>query len=350
MKDIITIVGFLGAGYLFFSWYGKSEQPMNFEQDNTSEQMQLAEASMSRYDAAEYKLERPQEVSRNKNRESQEQLAVVTPTTATKSTKNSKSTISRELNKLADLAINGALTNGKNVPAGASLTLLIMGAEKGKQMSESNLRKIINLLSNTKADAPKEDLQFFKYASNSEKWFEGLQLDHNGGYPIGDLLRIYDMYDLRQYDQHVMAAVSSSTIKYAKEYEAKTAAPAMKGNASDDEVRRNYAFAKNRWVEKEAAGTEADLKFVAAQEKDERTTSSIRRKVAALNVGESLSFNDPDEYHTALKELIAVENGYNSWKNYEGEVGRDKAKRAFRKRSEKGGFFASGGLKITREN
>lgn len=350
MKDIITIVGFLAVGYVFFSWYGKGGQTLAFAEDNVSTSTEIAEAGMYET-AASRNLERPNEVSRNKNRsDSNRELAIVTPTTTSKSAKASTSQIRREIDKLADLAISSAIDKKNLVPAGASLTLLIMGAEKGKQLSESNLRKVVNLLRSTKQDAPQEDQRYFKYTSNSEKWFEGLQIDHNGGYNIGDLLRIYDQYGLRQYDKDVMAIVSSSKIEYSKKYEPTTAAPAMKGDAADDEVRRNYAFAKNRWVEKEASGTEADLKFVAAKEKDENSTSAIHRKVVSLEVGESMTFDNPDEYHAALKELIALENGYNSWKSYESEIGKDKAKRAFRKRSEKGGFFASGGLKITREN
>ncbi len=350
MKDIITIVGFLGAGYLFFAWYGKSDHSMNFGDNSTMEQAQIAEAGVYDYDAAaERPLERPTEVSRSKNRDNNRQLAIVTPATASKSAKKSSNQMRSTIQQLADVAVLGATDKRNGVPAGASLTLLVMGAEKGKQLTESNLRKVIQLLRSTKTDAPKEDMQYFKYASNSEKWFEGLQLDHNGGYNIGDLLRIYDQYDLRKYDKDVMAIVAGAKIEYSKTYAPKTAAPAMKGDASDKAVRRNYAFAKNRWAEKEAANTEADLKFVASQEKDANSSSTLHRKVAALEVGESLSFRNPDDYHAALKALIAIENGFQSWKAYELEMGKDQARRAFRKRSEKGGFFASGGLKITRE-
>lgn len=351
MKDIITIVGFLGAGYLFFAWYGKSEQPMSFGDNSKMEEAQIAEAGVYDYDAAaaERPLERPSEVSHSQNRDNNRQLAIVAPATSAKSSKNSASQMRSAIQQLADVAILGATDKRNGVPAGASLTLLIMGAEKGKQLSESNLRKVIQLLRSTKADAPKEDMKYFKYASNSEKWFDGLQLDHNGGYHIGDLLRIYDQYGLRKYDKDVMAIVAGTKIEYSKSYEPKTAAPAMKGDASDKAVRKNYAFAKNRWAEKEAANTEADLKFVASKEKDASSTNALHRKVAALEVGSSLTFSNPDDYHAALKELIAAENGFDSWKAYESGMGKDKARRAFRKRSEKGGFFASGGLKITRE-
>ncbi|MFN7115742.1 MAG: hypothetical protein ACK4TA_03030 [Saprospiraceae bacterium] len=350
MKDIITIVGFLGAGYLFFAWYGKSEQPLNLGNEITTEQAPIAEAGVYDYDAAaERPLERPNEVSGRKSRDNERQLAVVTPSTSKKNSKISASQLQRAVTQLADVAVTAAIDKRNGVPAGASLTLLIMGAEKGKQLNESNLRKIIHLLRSTKADAPKADLQYFKYTSNSEKWFEGLQLDHNGGYNIGDLLRIYDQYDLRKYDKDVMSMVAGAKIEYSKTYAPKTATPAMEGDASDETVRRNYAFAKNRWAEKEAANTEADLKFVAAKEKDANVASALHREVAALEVGESLRYNNPDEYHAALKELIAVENGFSSWKKYEAELGKDQARRVFRKRSEKGGFFASGGLKITRE-
>lgn len=347
MKEIITIVGFLAVGYVFFAMYGKGGQNLNLGGDNNTE---IAAASVPDYDAVgERSLERPNEVSRNR---SNRELAIVTPSTASSksATASSTSQIRREIDKLADVAISSALDSKNLVPAGTSLTLLIMGAEKGKQLSESNLRKVINLLRSTKKDAPQEDQRYFKYTSNSEKWFEGLQIDHNGGYNIGDLLRIYDQYGLRKYDKDVMAMVSSAKIEYSKTYEPTTAAPAMKGDASNEEVRRNQAFAKNRWVEKESKGTEADLKFVAAKEKDETSTSSIRRKISTLEVGQSMTFDSPDEYHTALKELIAIENGFMSWKSYESEMGKDKAKRVFRKRSEKGGFFASGGLKVTRQN
>lgn len=350
MKDLITILGFLGAGYLFFTWYGKSGHSTSLMNETGIEQPAIAESRIMDYDVASNNLERPDEVSRNRSRNENRQLAIVAPSAASTSTKASATSIRKAIDRLADAAISRATDKRSFVPAGASLTMLIMGAEKGKQVSESNLQKVMNLLYSIKQDAPHEDMQYFKYSSNSEKWFEGLQLDHNGGYNISDLLRIYDQYDLRKYDKNVMAIVSSSSIEYSKTYEAKSAAPAMKGDATDADMRRNYAFAKNRWAEKEAAGTEADLKFVAAEAISASSSSTLHRKVAALKVGDSLSFSDPDEYYAALKELIAVENGFSSWKNYENEMGKDAAKRVFRKRSEKGGFFSSGGLKITREN
>ena len=346
MKEIITMIGFLAVGYVFFALVGKNGGITTLaDKSSTTE---IAEAGM--YDAAvERPLERPSEVSRNK-RSSNQELAIVAPATTSKSTAASAGQLRREVEKLADLAISSALDQKNKIPAGASLTLLIMSAERGKQLSESNLLRVVQLLHRTKTKAPQEDQQYFKYTSNSEKWFEGLQIERNGGYNIGDLLRIYDQYNLRKYDQDVMAMVSSDKITYTKKYEPATVAPAMKGDASSDEVRRNQAFAKNRWVEKESSGTEAELKFVATKEKDESSASVMHRKVAMLRVGESLTFDTPDEYHAALKELIAMENGFSSWKNYEAEMGKDQARRAFRKRSEKGGFFSSGGLKVTREN
>jgi hypothetical protein len=359
MKDIVSIIGFLAVGYIFFAMYGKNNQPLHIT-DNAATLMQPDIAEARVYDAAaerplERPLERPNEVSRRQRRTNSDdnrQLAVVTPAApARNSAKASASQIRRSLDQLADLAVTSALDNKNLVPAGASLTLLIMGAEKGKQLTESNLQKVIHLLRSTKQDAPKEDLRnFFKYASNSEKWFEGLQLDHNGGYNLGDLLRIYDQYNLRRYDQDVLAMVSGSKMKFDKTYAPAIVAPAIKGEASNAEVRRNHAFAKNRWVEKAAGGTEADVKFVAAPQKDAASTTALRRKVAALQVGESLSFSKPDDYHAALKELLALENGYDSWKAYETGMGKTQAQRAFRKRSEKGSFFASGGLKITRQH
>ncbi len=114
-------------------------------------------------------------------------------------------------------------------------------------------------------------------------------------------------------------------------------------------MRRNHAFAKNRWVEKTGSGTDVDVKFLPAEETSPGARSEARQTVAALQVGESATFDNPTDYHAAVREIIALEGNYDSWADYEAAVGQSRAKKTFSKRAEEGGFLATGTLRVTRK-
>lgn len=344
-----TLAGFALAGFLFFAWYA------NRNQNNTStplenkllDQNGVAEARM---DAGAYdtrSLSEPEAVSKRK-RSSNEPLAIVAEPTS----KATRTKFSSEIGKLAKVAIAGAIDRKKSVPAGTSLALLIYQAERGKQFTTSNLRTVIAYLESIKQNANAQDSKrFFKYSSNSEKWFQGLELDQNGGHPVADLQRIYRQYHLQQYDKNAYAAITGETtaMRIDERIEPETELPVMDGDPSENEVRRNHASAMNRWAEKESRGTKAAAKFLPASDMDKHEVNEVRNEVEGLRIGQSMTFDDPDTYHAAVKEMIAMENDCDSWAAYEKKQGKDKAKRTFRKRAEKGGIMATGTLKVTRE-
>lgn len=345
-----TLAGFALAGFLFFAWYGSTKRGNAPLEGRLLDQNGIAEARM---DAGAYdnrNLSEPEEVSRrNRNAQHSEPLAILSdPAVA----KTAKSKINRELDNLSNLAIASAVSKDKHIPAGTSLSLLIYQAERGKQFTSSNLRTVIDYLQSIKQSANEQDAKsYFKYSSNSEKWFQGLTLERNGGHPVADLQRIYRQYQLHKYDKNAYAAITgkTSSLQIDERIEPETEAPAMDGNPAESEVRSNQARAMNRWADKESRGTRAEVKFLPAEDLDDHAVNSARQEVEDLRVGQSLTFDDPDTYHAAVKEMIAIENGYDSWKTYENKVGKDKAKRTFRKRAEKGGLMATGTLKVTRE-
>jgi len=355
MKGLSTLVGIAIVGFLFFAWYGQQRGGKSLD-DRLMGQNDIAEARMDAGATDTRDLNAPDEVSgRRSSRKAPEQssdselLAVAgEPTTS----KLSVSKIRREIDKLADIAIAGAIDTRKHVPAGTSLSLLIYQAERGKQFTSSNLRTVMDYLLSIKENADESDARkYFKYSSNSEKWFAGLQLDRNGGHPVEDLTRIYRQYNLKQFDKNAYAAITgkTSTMQFEERVEPQEEVPAMDGDPAMSEVRSNHANAMNRWADKESKGTKAETRFLPARELDNNSVSAARQSVEDLRVGQSITFDNPDKYHAAVKEMIALENDYNTWKAYEQEMGKDKAKRAFRKRAEKGGVMATGTLKVTRE-
>lgn len=351
MRDLLSIIGFLLAGFCFFVWYGgrngeHTESLAGIERGAITD-----EGTFNAEVFSAKPLERPDEVtgsnSRMKIKDEPEKLAAVSST----STKTSSRNFKRDIQNLAEAAMSTAIE--KQVPAGASLALLIYSAERGKQLTTSNLNRVIEYLLGVKYSADESDKQaYFKYASNSEKWFQGLGLDRNGGHPKADLLRIYKEYGLKSYDKNVFAFVtnpSTSQLKFDKKIEPKSAAPAMQGDFTNEEVRRNHAYAKNRWAESESKGTEAEVKFVPAKKLEKSAAHAVRAQLEDLLVGESITFDNPREYHAAVKEMIALEAGFDSWDAYENKIGKREADKYFRKRAEKGGIMATGTLKVTRE-
>lgn len=354
MRDLLGILGFIIAGFCFFAWYGSNKGTSQQSMSALSES--APDANAGNFDLAsvyaERSLEKPAEVPTSKSkrqsaRNEANMIAAASPSTAV-----SKSQMQRNINNLAEAAIASAVDKQKQVPAGASLALLVYSAERGKQLTANNLSRVVDYLLGVKYDATESDRNaYFKYASNSEKWFAGLALDRNGGHPASELNRIYRTYNLEQFDKNVYAYIvnpGASKIKFDKIVEPKSEAPAVMGDASDADVRRNHAFAKNRWVEKASSGTDADVKFLPAEETNSNTLSEARFLVESLEVGESITFDNPTAYHAAVREIIAMEANYNSWADYESAVGRAKAKKAFSKRAEQGGFMATGTLRVTR--
>lgn len=351
MRDLLSILGFLLAGFCFFVWYG-GRNGAHTESMSGIERGAIPEEGTFNADVFSAKpLERPDEVTRSNSRmkieDEPEKLAAVSGTSAHTTSRNFK----REIQTLAEAAMSTAIE--KQIPAGASLALLIYSAERGKQLTTSNLNRIVEYLLGVKYSADEKDKQaYFKYSSNSEKWFQGLGLDRNGGHPKADLLRIYKEYGLKSYDKDVYAFVinpETSRLKFDKKIEPKSAAPAMQGDFTDEEVRRNHAYAKNRWAETESRGTEAEVKFVPAKKYEKSAGNAIRNRVESLSIGESMTFDNPGEYHLAVKEMIALEAGFDSWDAYEIKIGKREADKYFRKRAEKGGIMATGTLKVTRE-
>lgn len=346
MKDLFTLLGFVAAGFCFFTWYGGQQSNNGQLAQN---EIATAEASIAGLnDYAERKLGNTMTSSKKERADADKE-----PIAAALDSRSSVSAaaIKKDVQQLSDVAIENALE--RQVPPGVSFALLIYSAEKGKQMNVNNLKKVMDYLVSVKQNADEKDLKtYFKYASNSGKWFQGLGLARNGGHPKAALLRIYDAYDLKRYDDDIYNVVTKNAhadLSYDAKITPKTKIPAMAGDATTETVRSNHAYAVNRWADKESKGTKAETKFLPAAEPASSSFNTIRKKVLALEVGQSLSFSKPEEYHIAVKEMIALENGYPSWVDYEEGVGKSKAAKVFRKRAEKGGFMATGGLKLTRE-
>jgi len=355
MRDLLGILGFIIAGFCFFAWYGSNKDSGKTDMMALSDERASADANdfdlSSVY--ADKSLGQPEDVPTTKRSQRSSRSEANMAPAATASTQVSRAQMQRSVNQLAELAVASAIDRQKQVPAGTSLALLVYSAERGKQFTAENLNRVVNYLLGIKYDATKSDRSnYFKYASNSEKWFEGLAMARNGGHPASELSRIYRAYDLRQFDQNVYAFIvnpKEAKMKFDKVVKPADDAPAVVGDASDTEIRRNHASAKNRWAERASVGTEADVKFLPAKEISNNTSSEARRLVAGLSVGESITFDAPGKYHAAVREIIALEADYASWADYEAAVGRSRAKKEFRKRAEEGGFMATGALKVTRK-
>jgi hypothetical protein len=346
MRDLLSLLGFLFAGFCFFAWYGTQRSEATPPND-------FAAAGIFRgedHAIGRQPLQTPTELPLSKSGATVSAAVPVEPTTSKPA---SDAQIRRRIKDLSDLAVLHAMDDQRLIPAGVSLALLIQQSEKGKQLHEDNLRKVIDYLVSIKYAASKDDLaRYFKYASNSKKWFQGLALARHGGHQESELLRIYNAYQLEQYDQGVrsyVTATGSEQLQFDRKLTPRTAAPAVLEDADNEELKRNVAHAKNRWAEKESKGTAAEVTFLPAKNADGKTTNAVRKRVQALAPGESLTFDDPAQYHAAVREMIALEQGYDTWSSYEAYLGKDKAGRVFRKRAEKGGLMATGTLKLTRE-
>ena len=355
MRDLLGILGFIIAGFCFFAWYGSSKDAgktdmMALTDERSSTDTKNFDLS-SVY--ADKPLGQPEDVAtKNRSRQPSRSEAKLAPAAAS-GAQTSRAGMQRSVNQLAELAVANAIDRQKQVPAGTSLALLVYSAERGKQLTAENLKRVVNYLLGIKYDATESDRSsYFKYASNSEKWFEGLALARNGGHPASELSRIYRTYNLQQFDENVYAFIvnpKEAKMQFDQAVKPADEAPPVVGDASEADIRRNHASAKNRWVERNSPGTAADVDFLPAEEVSSRTRSEARQLVAGLSMGESVTFDDPGKYHAAVREIIALEADYDSWADYEAAVGRSKAKKNFRKRAEAGGFMATGTLKVTRK-
>lgn len=211
MKNLLSLIGFAAAGYFFLAWMGKNNTTGSLDNLLLSDRTEVAEAGV--FDAPRT-LEAPNEVSRNNlntRHETPDDSRMIASAMET-NTGVATSEIQSAVRNLSDRAIAAAMDADKHIPAGASLALLVYSAERGKQLTTSNLKRVIEYLESVKANADESDVRkYFKYSSNSEKWFEGLEQERNGGHPVAELQRIYRSYNLKQYDKGVYAAVINPT-------------------------------------------------------------------------------------------------------------------------------------------
>lgn len=120
---------------------------------------------------------------------------------------------------------------------------------------------------------------------------------------------------------------------------------AMKLNISEKELRRNQAFAKNRYLDKQIKNTSADLKFVTAPEATKEQATKAMEIARSFKVGEKRHFKDMELYINVARELVALENGYESWRDFE----KTNKQAARKKVSKKADAFTNGGTYLTRE-
>ena len=266
----------------------------------------------------------------------------------------SETDVQRWIRRQGPVAIMEAVRQG--VPAGISLAVSVQALQQGK----IDLRSDFNQAVVTPLAAYKEsgERAYFKYSANSESWLAGLAKASN--YDTRELDAILRRYDLAAYDAEVYLALQNerrndqSSPAARRTYAASVAKPSERETAgssrsedevADEKLRANMAYSMNRLVDKQLEEKGKDMTFTTRTEPAAEVKTQARRLAESIAVGKSKSFNNPTEFHNVLREVLALEAGYDSWADYRA-ADASGAKRAFIQRSD---LMANGGkMVITR--
>lgn len=232
------------------------------------------------------------------------------------------------------------------VPATLSLALGLDLMRQGERIEtkEDFVRKVVNYLAAIKKNASSEERKaYFQYAANSDNWLKGME---RKGISTTGIREMIARYDLNAYDEVVFEQITKKQLSDTRvtRVQAKSDKPVFVGSKTDKDAVRKHAEELNKWVDSEMSGSSHNVKFAASS--PSASGSEARKTVSRLKVGESVYFDDVAEFEQAVKEMVALEAGYDSWKAYEADEPA-KARKQFRERSN---VMANGlELKVTRK-
>ncbi len=227
----------------------------------------------------------------------------------------------------------------ETVAPGVILATGIYFLQQGQADSRTNAAEIASYLVNVREHASSRAKAHMKYIANSGEWFEGLSLAGFDGAQIEQVFRDYQLgaYDKLMYSRHVERKIEQperaaevSELALDRADRNRNLAEAYNEYADRSEVRAKYALPTIKKPEALSAGE----------------VSAGRTEAESFRVGESRTYQEPRQFWSVLKEVIALEKGYDSWDAYQEEHPRA-ADRAFQRRSD---IMSNGGLmKVTRK-
>ncbi|MCB9285116.1 MAG: hypothetical protein H6563_13655 [Lewinellaceae bacterium] len=222
------------------------------------------------------------------------------------------------VDRFTSIAFLEAQNKDVHVPATLSLATGLHLIQQGERIDskEDYINKVIDYLVGIKDKASDKDRKaYFQYAANTRYWLQGME---RSGIPTAELKSLISHYNLDAFDEVVFESITKKQLINTKvtRIEPKTEKPVFVGDKTDKAALRKHADKVNQWAEEELAGSGYDMQFAAASESPSGVVAEVRKAVASLEVGESMVFDDPADYELAVKELVALESGFNSWKAY----------------------------------
>lgn len=227
----------------------------------------------------------------------------------------------------------------ETVSPGVILATGIYFLQQGQADARINAAEIVDYLVNVREHASSRAKAHMKYIANSAEWFEGLSLAGFDGAQIEDVFREFQLgaYDRQMYSRHVERKIEQPD----RATEEGTLA------LDRNERNRNLAEAYNEYADREEVRAKFALPSIKKPEAlSTNEVSAGRAEAESFDIGESRTYQDPREFWAVLKEVIALEKGFDSWEEYQAEYPRA-ADRAFQRRSD---LMATGGMmKVTRK-
>lgn len=227
----------------------------------------------------------------------------------------------------------------ETIAPGVILATGIYFLQQGQADAGMNAAAVAAYLADIRNHASSRAKAHMKYIANSTEWFEGLNLAGFDGQQIERLFREYQLsaYDKQMYSRHV---------------ERKVEQPDMASEVTElaldrEERNRNLAEAYNEYADRQEVRAKFALPTIKKPEAlSTREVSEGRQEAESFGKGESRTYKDPRQFWSVLKEVIALEKGYDSWSDYQ-EAHPRSSDRAFQRRSD---IMATGGvMKVTRQ-
>ncbi|MEL7424374.1 MAG: hypothetical protein AAFN81_15350 [Bacteroidota bacterium] len=224
------------------------------------------------------------------------------------------------------------------ISPGVILATGIYFLEQGQADARMNAAEVAAYLTEIRDQASSRAKAHMKYIANSEQWIEGLSMAGFDGQQIAQVFKHYQLraYDKEMYSRHVERRIEQP------ERAAEVTSLALDRN----ERNRDLAEAYNDYADREDVRTKYALPTIkkpAALAVEE--VSAGRQEAESFAKGESRTYSEPRHFWSVLKEVIALEKGYESWDAYHADHPKS-ADRAFQRRSD---IMANGGvMKVTR--
>jgi hypothetical protein len=307
--------------------FGKDRPSATYEDDFTTGEVVLKYNPDRRRDADNYET-----LAKSPVRPSADRETLVQP--RKKNADPSVVNVNEWVDRFTSLAFLEAQRKEILVPATLSLAtgLYMIGQGERIETKEDFLSKVIPYLLDIKNKASQDERKaYFQYAANSDYWLQGME---KRGLNTREIKSLIARYNLKAYDEVVFENIAKKQLANTKvtRVATKTEKPVFVGTMTDKDAVRKHAAEVNKWVEKEMASSSHDLQFAAAGNSRPKSHAEARKAVAALQPGESMLFDNLDDFEMAVKELVALESGYKSWDAYFGKE-PSKAKRQYRDRS-----------------